>query len=208
MIHLKRHPDSYSWENDGTPYVFVTTEEITELTDEVIRQVLNSEYKPDLIVSIAQSGVSLGIVVARVFDIPHAIFQAKAYSQGADNQSESKHHVLVADGSLFIDKKQGLTSLPLFLKPTYQRLLLVDHLVDSGDTMIRIMKTIRTRYSGDYFINTACLYQKVDSQFVPNFVGAIEYPEAESKKLPWIVTPTEAFISHLRQKYNLTSNLN
>ncbi len=205
MLHIKRSPEDYSWES-GNPLLIVQRGEIEKLTAELVREVLNKDYKPDLIVSIAQSGVFLGRIVARVFNVPHAIFQSKSYGAGED-QAETKHGLFIAKGSLFIDPKKNLVALPEDLTGYYQRILLLDHLVDSGDSLETMEKVIRDRHKGHYEIKTGCLWLKACSKYRPDFIGTIVEPEPESGTMPWIVEPDDRLIYEIIKKFNLDSTI-
>lgn len=207
MINIKRTITSYTWHADSVPLLFVEREEIEELIREIVKQVIDSAYKPDLIISIAHSGVSFGRIVAGVFNLPHAIFRAKSYSPKTLGVSEEKHQVAIADGSLFINVDKKLHSLPRNLSDYYQRLLVVDHLIDSGDSIQEVIKTLRSRHLGAYAIKTACMWQKSCSSFKADFIGVIEKPEPHSQKMPWIIEPDDFLISKLRERFNLTSNV-
>lgn len=203
MVIIKRESGQYSWE-ESNPLLFITREEIDQLVEELVRQVVADKYNPDLIVSIAQSGVFLGRLIAKIFNLPHAIFQSKAYQSG-QSLSENKHQVVVAQNSLFIDTKKSLTALPAQID--FAKLLLIDHLVDSGDSMVVIRKVIRERHAGNYNIRTGCLYLKTCTCFQPDYVGTLIEPESESGKIPWIVEPDDDLSFRLRKKFKLDSTI-
>ena len=202
MLEIKRSYDSYKWEN-GTPLLFVTIAEKAALIEELIKQVLDSKYKYDLLVSLGQSGIPLGVIFSKVLDIPHAIFRAKAYNESLTNQSGTKHQVIVAKHSLFIDQKKNFTSLPYNLSHFYENVLVVDHLIDSGDSITAVIEDIQARHPGNNLFHTACLWRKSWSKYKANYVGMIEYPEPLTGIMPWIVEPDEVLIKKLREKINL-----
>lgn len=201
-INIKRTPASYKWE-DNTPLLMVDEREIEILTSYIIMQVISAKYEPDIIFSIGQSGVNLGLIVSRVLGKPHAIFRAKSYRTSSDNYTETQHGVIIADHSLFIDSEKGLTALPQNISIYYKRVLLVDHLIDSGNSIDALIKKLQARHTENFTIHTACLWLKSSSQYKPNYFGNLVEPEESSGKMPWIVEPKDTMIKKIRDKINI-----
>lgn len=202
-IKIKRSSNSYKWEGD-VPLLFVSEEEINLLTEYLAEQIIKADYNPQLIISIAQSGMMLGEILAKIFDIPHAIFRTQSYNSNSSKnvKKETKvHHVLIAQNSLLIDINHQLTELPINFTTYYTRVMVIDDLINSGDSIQTVINQIQKKHVGNYYIQTACLWLKSCSAYKPNYYGTLVEPEPESGKIPWIVQPKDVLIYELRKKF-------
>ena len=74
-------------------------------------------------------------------------------------------------GSLSYDKEKKLQSLELGELPelgSFHKILLVDDIVDSGDTMIAITQAIQEKYQ-NLEVKTATLFYKKTASFTPDY---------------------------------------
>jgi len=131
-------------------------------------EILTSE-EIDLVVAISRGGLIPGLTISEHFkDIPLDVIVASSYSK--DNKKRE----------LKLGKPSYLC-FPEIKKDS--RLLIVDDLVDSGETMEAVVNLYRNK--GFKNIKTAVLFYKECSKFKPDF-----FVEKESKDT-WIHFPYE-----------------
>jgi uncharacterized protein len=127
------------------------------------KKVQKNEY--DSIICISTGGLVLGKMLSDQLSLPLSIISAKSYEKGHTKNGE----VQIGGNISSLNKVEG-------------KILLVDDLVDSGNTMkvvvdyLSLMKSITS-------IHTATLYKKSKSIFTPDFFVK------ESDE--WIVFPYE-----------------
>ncbi len=118
-------------------------DDISSLKDQV------SEFSPDTILAIARGGVTLGHFLSERLGI------RKLYTLN----------------SIHYDDKSRLDSIDVFNVPLISdnsRVLVVDDIVDSGDTMSEVMKILREKYPQSEF-KCASLFYKGAASYSPDF---------------------------------------
>lgn len=131
----------------------------------------------DQIIAIARGGLRVGDILSRIFDKPLIVLAAKSY----DNKSK------------------GVVKIGIELAHTCDEigsnLLLVDDLVDSGETLSVATTWLEKEY-GRCQVKTGVIWRKKDSIFNPSLSALC------LKFNPWITQPFEFWhnkqIKHLR----------
>jgi hypoxanthine phosphoribosyltransferase len=128
----------------------------------------------DQILCLARGGTPLGDALSRMFNLPLAILFTSSYKMTSKQQG------------IFIDNQIAKQNNRLG-----ENILLVDDLVDSGETLEAVanyMKNNHKTQSGENIqITTAVLWKKDTSIFTPNYYAK------ETTQNDWIVQPFECF---------------
>jgi xanthine phosphoribosyltransferase len=104
--------------------------------------------KPQAIVAVARGGMLLGLMLGEYFDI------RAVYTINAQGYDDTKKRARVSIGAL-----PDLSG--------YNSILVVDDIVDSGETMQRIKEALTDAYP-DKHIQTAALFYKKGARFKPD----------------------------------------
>lgn len=131
-----------------------------------------SGYAFDAILCLARGGMRVGDVLSRVFQAPLAILATSSY-RGAGR---------TVPGALDIAEYITSTGGPL-----EGRILLVDDLVDSGNTLARVREHLATRFPAIREIRTAVVWYKEGSTTAPDF------HVVRVAGNPWIHQPFERY---------------
>jgi hypothetical protein len=118
------------------------------------------------ILSLARGGNIIGDALSRIFNLPLAIMFTSSY--GLDNQ---RSELIIGDS---IAKQYNI------LNP---KILIVDDLVDSGETLIQIKDKFTNEFGHN--IKTAVLWKKTTCKFDPDYYVTTMLPT------DWIVQPFE-----------------
>lgn len=138
-------------------------DEFGQLAEKLIAKIKKNNSSFDLIVGIARGGIPLAMVLADRLRIPIDFINVKSYL------SERKRGKVKILSTLLSDAKN-------------KDVLLVDDLVDEGDTMETIVNYLHNKYS-PVRLKTAVLFKKPWSNFQPDYyVGTTE---------AWVVFPWE-----------------
>jgi len=105
--------------------------------------------KPDAIVAIARGGLTLSHHLAEIFDI-REVFAINAISY---NKTQKKEKIDIFN----IPNLHG-----------FKNILIVDDISDSGDTFIKVLKLLKTKYP-DLNFKTLSIFYKPTSKFKPDF---------------------------------------
>ena len=106
-------------------------------------------YNPDIILAVARGGVSLGHFMANRMNI-RALFTLN---------------------SIHYDDTKKLDTIEVFNIPELgkeKRVLVVDDIVDSGESMAEIMKILKEKFPENRF-KTAVIFTKKEAIFTPDF---------------------------------------
>lgn len=146
--------------------------EYNNLTDILAVKIHESEWQFDQIVCIARGGMFVGDALSRIFKKPLAVIVASSY-RGEDGKQ----------------KKQLLISEHIAMKADTlaKRVLLVDDLIDSGESIQKVKERLQTMRPG-VEIKTAVLWLKRGSDVISDF-----YADDEVPKETWIHQPFEAY---------------
>lgn len=141
--------------------------------EQLALMVHRSDWPFNQIVCLAKGGLRIGDVLCRLSNQPLAILSTASYG-GEGNRSR---------GSITFSKDLSMTSANLG-----SRVLLVDDLVDSGESLKRSISWLKHRY-GFYIdeIRTAVLWHKDCSVITPDY--AVHYLDDN----PWIHQPFEHY---------------
>jgi hypoxanthine phosphoribosyltransferase len=145
-----------------------------QLIERLIVLVYQSGLKFDQILCLARGGLRVGDIVSRVFDLPLAILVTSSYRE---NQGHTQGALEIAP---FISMAQGTLK---------GRILVVDDLVDSGNTLQGVCQHLVRTYPSIEAIHTAVIWYKACSGIKPDF-----YVEKLTAN-PWIHQPFEIYDS-------------
>ena len=121
-----------------------------EFTEDV--EILRNDakiFEPDIILAVARGGVTLGHFLAEKFKI----------------------RALYTLNSIHYDETKKLDTIEVFNipnLPSHRRVLVVDDIVDSGESLEEIMKILKHKFPKTIF-KTAVLFYKKDAIFTPDF---------------------------------------
>ena len=146
--------------------------EYHRLIEQLAVIVHESGYKFDSLLCLARGGLRIGDVLSRLFQVPLAILATSSYREAGGTLAGS------LDIAQFITSTAGDPS---------GRLLLVDDLVDSGNTLQQVREHLQQRFSAVREIRTAVLWYKEASALAPDF-----FVERLANN-PWIYQPFERY---------------
>lgn len=141
--------------------VYLTEEKISRDIRTLVNQVLlRSSFKPNIVLGIARGGVVPAVYLSHALDIAFYVVNIGSYTEN-NKQGELK------------------TNQPL---PEFngKDILIVDDLVDTGDTM----KFLLDKYSVANRVKTAVLYNKQASIISPDYFVEI-FDKEEWIEFPW-----------------------
>ena len=142
------------------------------LIEQLIVQVHQSGWEFDQILCLARGGMRVGDIFSRVFDRPLATLATSSYREEAGTKQGSlaiAPFVTMANGTLT------------------GRILIVDDMVDSGQTFDLIRAHLLRTYPSITELRSAVLWYKVHSVVTPDyFVQKLDHN-------PWIHQPFEAY---------------
>ncbi len=140
--------------------------------EQLARSVHSSGYALDHVLCLARGGLRVGDVFSRIFSVPLHILATSSYRERAGTQQGEfriAEHITSTDGSL-----SG-------------RVLLVDDLVDSGTTLLRVQAHLASSCPAVTEIRTAVLWYKACSVVRPDYY--VDYLADN----PWIHQPFEVY---------------
>lgn len=143
-----------------------------QLIERLIVLVDQSGWKFDQILCLARGGLRVGDVFSRVFDRPLAILATSSYRE---NAGQTQGDLEIAS---FITMTQGTLK---------GHVLLLDDLVDSGQTLSGVSQHLVRTYPSIESVKTGVLWYKACSSFEPDF-----FVERLSTN-PWIHQPFEVY---------------
>jgi len=158
-------------------------QEVYELCKELARKIKESGFKPDAIVAVARGGWIPARILAD-FLLVKELYSVKA-----------EHWGIVAT----VTGKAKITQ-PLMVDLTGKKVLVVDDVADTGETVEIVAKHVREKNAKD--VKTAVIDFKHTSKFVP------DYYAREMERWAWIVYPWSIYedvkdlIAKLEEKGN------
>ncbi|MCJ7450154.1 MAG: phosphoribosyltransferase [Candidatus Nanohaloarchaeota archaeon QJJ-9] len=138
--------------------------ELEKAINELYREIEESGFSPDSVVSIHRGGDPLGIRISHRFNIPQGIVNANHYD------GEERQEIVEIQGKI--------------LEPVEGDVILVDDIVDTGKTMEEVEKKLEGYEKVDC-IKTASIHTKERTVYKPDFT----YSNIDSSI--WIVYPWE-----------------
>ncbi|HEX4879970.1 MAG TPA: phosphoribosyltransferase family protein [Limnobacter sp.] len=139
------------------------------LIDRVIDQVRLSGFLPDLVLGVSRGGLFLADGLSRALKCPMAVVAASSY-MGPSGTVQGGLQISASIASVV---------------PVQGRVLLVDDLADSGQTLMRLQAHLRHAHPAISELRTAVIWVKPASVFRP------EYSAEHLKQDLWIVQPFE-----------------
>ena len=165
-------------------HLYVSHEEYHGLIERLAVRVHASGWRFDTVLCLARGGLRPGDLLSRIFDRPLAILSVRSYREDAGT----------VQGLLQIG--QHVTHPSSVIAGA---VLLVDDLVDSGETLQQVQRHLREHYPAITAVRTAVIWSKAISKFRPDYV--VERLPSN----PWIHQPFEAYdacgIDKLLQKW-------
>lgn len=171
-----------------TQQIVIAPEEYRELVERLTVQTFRQLPNIDLVVGIIRGGFYPADTLSRALRLPWAYLYVQSYDEDEHNTGEIR----------FGRELSGH-------KPERgQTVLLVDDLVDSGQTLIKTMEWFNAHYH-DYGLHfkTAVIWKKVCATFTPDlFVEEIPFIEG-TQECPWIVQAHEHEAERIRKSLGL-----
>jgi uncharacterized protein len=134
-------------------------------------QIAESDWQFEQILCLARGGLRIGDILSRIFDKPLAILSVSSYSNAGERES------------LKFSNNLSMTTATLV-----QPLLLIDDLVDSGETLKQTIPWLQQFYGiTESQVRTAVIWYKACSIYHPDYY--LEYLPDN----PWIHQPFEAY---------------
>lgn len=130
-----------------------------KLIDDLILKIRESQFKPDCVVGVVRGGYIPSEAISRALKVPLVLVRASSYSDKS---------------------KIGSPVISEFIGKPFGKVLIVDDLVDSGETLLQVKEILK-----DFSPKTAVIWTKKDN-IADFFVKKVE-PET------WIEQPMEMF---------------
>lgn len=152
--------------------LYVTWPEYHRLIERLALQVHESGWQFDSILCLARGGLRVGDIISRIYQMPLAILAASSYREASgtvQGDLDIAEYITVTRGS-----PRG-------------RVLLVDDLVDSGVTVVRVIDHLKRRFPEITEVKTAVLWYKGCSKIKPDYF--VDFLPDN----PWIHQPFEEY---------------
>ena len=130
-----------------------------KLINDLILKIRDSQFKPDCVVGVVRGGYIPSEAISRALKVPLVLVRASSYSDKS---------------------KIGSPVISEFVGKPFGKVLIVDDLVDSGETLLQVKEILK-----DFSPKTAVIWTKKDN-IADFFVKRVE-PET------WIEQPMEMF---------------
>jgi hypoxanthine phosphoribosyltransferase len=153
-------------------HLHVDWEQYYRLIERLAVIVHESGYAFDSLVCLARGGMRVGDVLSRVFEVPLAILATSSYREDGGTVAGE------------LDIADDITSTG---GEPWGRVLLVDDLVDSGNTLERVAEHLRGGFPMIEEIRSAVIWFKASSSVAPDYY--VEHLAGN----PWIHQPFERY---------------
>ncbi|OWT55191.1 phosphoribosyltransferase [Candidimonas nitroreducens] len=154
--------------------LWVSWDQYHSLIERLALSVFEAGWEFDNIVCLARGGVRVGDVLSRIFDVPLGILATSSYREAAGTQQGQ------LDIAQFITITRGTLE---------GRVLLVDDMVDTGLTFIKVGEHLRAQFPAITELRSAVLWWKGHSKATP------DYFVDKLPTNPWIHQPFEDYDS-------------
>ncbi|APB35278.1 putative nucleotide phosphoribosyltransferase [Gloeomargarita lithophora Alchichica-D10] len=148
---------------------FITWEQYHHQIEQLAQTIHDSQWQFDQILAIARGGLRVGDILSRIFQKPLAILSAQSYVEKQQNTLRIATQI---------------TMTQTHLSP---RLLVVDDMVDSGQTLAQIVRHLWQNNTQIQELKTAVIWVKKHTQFQPDYF--VEH----LLRNPWIHQPFERY---------------
>ena len=155
-------------------HLYVSYDEYHGLIEKLALKIYQSGWEFDTILCLARGGLRPGDILSRIFDRPLAIMSTSSYRAEAGTV---QGHLDIAR---YITTPQGEIA---------GRVLLVDDLADSGQTLAAVVERLKTNYQPITELRSAVIWTKGVSKFTPDY--SVEFLPTN----PWIHQPFEVYDS-------------
>lgn len=159
-------------QSEDGKHLYVSHDEYQNLIERLAVLIDQSGWAFDTILCLARGGLRPGDLLSRIFEKPLAIMSTSSYRANAG--TEQGH----LDLARYITTPQGDIA---------GRVLLVDDLADSGDTLHAVTQRLKDDYPAISELRSAVIWTKGVSRFTP------DYSVAFLPTNPWIHQPFEAY---------------
>jgi hypoxanthine phosphoribosyltransferase len=148
---------------------------------EHLYQKIQPEYPPDFVIGISSGGLVPALILHKCFNVPLAVMAAQSYELSETGRQDRRGEVKVGCNLAVVDPN------------LHGRLLLVDDLTDSGETLQYCYRWLRETYQQQVSaVRTAVVYHKSISCFTPTYLA--QRVELNSQgEMPWIEQPWEIY---------------
>ena len=153
-------------------HLYVSYDEYHNLIEKLAIKIHQSGWQFDTILCLARGGLRPGDILSRVFDKPLAIMSTSSYRSDAG----TVHGVL--DIARFITTPKGEIA---------GKVLLVDDLADSGQTLQTVIKQLKDNYAPISELRSAVIWTKALSSYTPDY--SVEFLSTN----PWSHQPFEGY---------------
>jgi hypoxanthine phosphoribosyltransferase len=153
-------------------HVWISWDDYHRSIEVLAKQVFDSGWTFDHVLCLARGGLRPGDVFSRLFNVPLSILTVSSSREEGGTQR----------GALCIADRITSTADTLS-----GRLLLIDDLVDSGDTLQRVGEWLLNRHPEISEIRSAVIWYKENSSVCPDY---FVHPVAGN---PWIHQPFELY---------------
>ena len=153
-------------------HVWISWDDYHRSIEVLAKQVFDSGWTFDHVLCLARGGLRPGDVFSRLFNVPLSILTVSSYREEGGTQR----------GALCIADRITSTADALS-----GRLLLIDDLVDSGDTLQRVGEWLLNRHPEISEIRSAVIWYNENSSVCPDY---FVHPVAGN---PWIHQPFELY---------------
>jgi len=153
-------------------HLYVSYDEYHNLIEKLAIKIFQSGWAFDTILCLARGGMRPGDILSRIFDKPLAIMSTSSYRSDAGTVQG------ILDIARFITTPKGDIA---------GKVLLVDDLADSGQTLKAVMNQLKTDYKPITELRSAVIWTKGLSTFTPDY--SVELLPSN----PWIHQPFEGY---------------
>jgi len=154
--------------------LWVSWDAYHRLIEALALAVHRSGWQFDNILCLARGGLRIGDILSRIYDLPLGILATSSYREAAGTQQGQ------LDIAQFITITRGTLA---------GKVLLVDDMVDTGNTLLRVAEHLRTQFPAITELRSAVLWWKGHAQAAPDY-----YMERLPSN-PWIHQPFEDYDS-------------
>jgi len=154
--------------------LWVSWDAYHRLIEQLALAVHASGWQFDNILCLARGGLRIGDILSRIYDLPLGILATSSYREAAGTQQGQ------LDIAQFITITRGTLA---------GKVLLVDDMVDTGNTLLRVAEHLRTQFPVITELRSAVLWWKGHAQAAPDY-----YIERLPTN-PWIHQPFEDYDS-------------
>lgn len=162
--------------------LFVSWQDYIDLNEQLVLKVADSGWKFDSLLCLARGGMRPGDIFSRVYSKPLSVLSTSSYRAMSGT----------------VQGELNISSCITGTEALKGKVLLVDDMVDSGITLEKVVKHLKSDFPEITEIRIAMLWWKERSIFQPDYF--VSYLEGN----PWIHQPFEAYddlgIERLREK--------